>query len=379
MNAIRNELPKEFLAACEVIDHASPEVRALAGKLKGKHADDSVIARHCFEWVRDHIQHSLDFQRSELTCRASNVLEKRTGFCYAKSHLLAALLRANDIPAGFCYQRLTVERDQPPHCLHGLNAVFLKGHGWYRIDARGNKPGVDAQFSPPSERLAFSTSYDGEADFPEVWARPLPIVVEALQSHSDVQSLSDHLPDLTIRQMKTLRTELLFQLAHGIARTDSKGTAAQVRIRPVGPNDLPVLYEFQLDAEANQMAFTHPRSVADFNVHWAKALDAPSVVVRAIVADGALAGSISCFECNGHHHVGYWIGKEFWGNGIATRALDLLLDEVSIRPLYARVAVANAASLRVLAKCGFKEIRRECSPATRRFVECEEAVMRLGE
>ena len=91
----------------------------------------------------------MDFGRVEVTCRASDVLAARTGFCYAKSHLLAALLRANGIPAALCYQRLSIDGQGPPFCLHGLNAVHLPEHGWYRIDARGNKPGVDAQFTPP--------------------------------------------------------------------------------------------------------------------------------------------------------------------------------------------------------------------------------------
>ena len=197
----------EYLAATEIIDHTAPNVRALAVAIRAEHMDVSVVARRCFEWVRDHVEHSLDFQRTELTCRASDVLAKRTGYCYAKSHLLAALLRANGIPAGFCYQRLTVEGDQPPYCLHGLNAVYLNGHGWYRVDARGNKPGVNAQFTPPLEQLAFSTSSLGEFDFPEVWAQPLPPIVEALQRHSDVKSLAECLPDLTIDQMKQLREQ----------------------------------------------------------------------------------------------------------------------------------------------------------------------------
>ncbi|MEZ6087689.1 MAG: transglutaminase family protein [Pirellulaceae bacterium] len=207
MNAVPDEIPEEYLAASKVVDFNSPDVRELAAKIRGTHTDDAVIARHCFEWVRDHVEHSLDFQRTELTCCASDVLAKRTGYCYAKSHLLAALLRANGIPAGFCYQRLTVDGDQPPYCVHGLNAVHLKGHGWCRIDARGNKQGVNAQFTPPSEQLAFSTLNPGEIDFPEIWAEPLPIVVEALQRHGDVQSLANHLPDVSIGQMNSLRAE----------------------------------------------------------------------------------------------------------------------------------------------------------------------------
>jgi len=190
-----------FLESSEIIDWQTPSVRQLAEEL-GQQSDGELdVTRRTFEWVRDNIQHSLDYQRTEITCRASDVLLMRTGYCYAKSHLLAALLRSNGIPAGFCYQRLTLNGDKPPHCLHGLNAVYLSDHGWYRVDARGNKPGVDAQFTPPTERLAFSTLHDGEYDVPEIWPEPLSIIVQSLQNASSVQALATCLPDMPINEM----------------------------------------------------------------------------------------------------------------------------------------------------------------------------------
>jgi transglutaminase-like putative cysteine protease len=89
-----------------------------------------------------------------VTCRASEVLQHKTGYCFAKSHLLAALLRANQIPVGFCYQRLSIDDNGAPYSLHGFNAVYFPEVGWYRVDARGNKEGVTAQFTPPQEQLA---------------------------------------------------------------------------------------------------------------------------------------------------------------------------------------------------------------------------------
>lgn len=155
-------------------------------------------------------------------------------------------------------------------------------------------------------------------------------------------------------------------------------TNAEVRLRSVELNDLPLLYGFQLDLESNEMAFTHPRSAEDFDAHWSKILRDPSVVVRAIVACDSLVGCISCFESDGQHHLGYWVGKEFWGREIASRALKLLLEEVRTRPLHSRVAVSNIASIRVLEKSGFQEVRRGMSPATVRYVACEEVVMKLS-
>lgn len=153
--------------------------------------------------------------------------------------------------------------------------------------------------------------------------------------------------------------------------------AARLRLRNIERNDLPLLYEFQLDPEANQLALTHPRSAEDFDGHWEGILRDSSVVVRAIEVGDALAGYISCFKSDGQDAIGYWIGKEFWRQGVATQAMKLLLLEVSIRPLHARVAVSNVASLRVLQKSGFREVRREWSPASERYVECEEAILEL--
>jgi transglutaminase-like putative cysteine protease len=186
---------RKFLAATNVVDWRHPAVRALASQLANGENDHVRIAQRCFEWVRDEVQHSVDFGRAQVTCNASDVLAHRTGFCYAKSHLLAALLRANDIPAGFGYQRLSVDGAGPPFCLHGLNAVWLREFGWYRADARGNKRGVTAEFTPPIERLAFSVQIPGEADVPGLFAEPLPEVVQALRQYDDANLLAANLPD----------------------------------------------------------------------------------------------------------------------------------------------------------------------------------------
>jgi transglutaminase-like putative cysteine protease len=124
-----------FLRPTEIIDWQDPAVLAKSRELAAGTTDQTEIARRCFEWVRDEIQHSSDFHRNPVTCIASGVLKEATGYCYAKSHLLAALLRANGIPAGFCYQRLSIHDKGAPYSLHGLNAVHLPRYGWYRIDA----------------------------------------------------------------------------------------------------------------------------------------------------------------------------------------------------------------------------------------------------
>lgn len=185
-----------MLESSEYIDWQQPAVLAKARQLAAGSSDPVEIARRCFAFVRDEIRHSWDFRQNPVTCRASDVLAHATGYCYAKSHLLAALLRANGIPAGLCYQRLSVGDAGPPYCLHGLNAVWLEHYGWYRIDARGNKPGVEAQFCPPLERLAFPLRDDSELDLPGIYAEPLAEVIRVLTSCTTVAEVFAHLPDV---------------------------------------------------------------------------------------------------------------------------------------------------------------------------------------
>ena len=167
---------QQYLKSCHFIDWHNPDVLTQANKLAMQTNSELDIARNCFEFVRDEIQHSWDFQRDVSTCAASEVLIHKTGWCYAKSHLLAALLRANKTPAGLCYQRLTIEVDKGPYCLHGLNALYLKGYGWYRVDAQGNNENVQAELCSPEEKLAYPITHFGEADLNGIWPEPLPAI-----------------------------------------------------------------------------------------------------------------------------------------------------------------------------------------------------------
>ncbi len=184
---------QKFLESSKYLDWENPAILKLANKLSEKNEIDT--AKNCYEWVRDNIKHSWDYKLDPVTCKASDVLKHGTGYCFAKSHLLAALLRANKIPAGLCYQRLSINEDGAPYSLHGLNAVYLKDFGWYRIDARGNKQGVNAQFLPPTEQLAFPVNDDNEQDFPDILAEPINVVVRALTTNKTVKDVFENLPD----------------------------------------------------------------------------------------------------------------------------------------------------------------------------------------
>jgi transglutaminase-like putative cysteine protease len=150
-----------------------------------------------YEWVRDSISHTNDAGLDIVTCTASDVLHYGTGICFAKSHLLAALFRAVNIPAGFCYQVLRFDPpvDNEP-VLHGFNAVYLKTlDTWIRIDARGNTKGINAQFSIEKEQLAFTM--DPESDefiYEATFADPVSSVVNRLKMYKTIQELWLDLP-----------------------------------------------------------------------------------------------------------------------------------------------------------------------------------------
>jgi transglutaminase-like putative cysteine protease len=184
---LRARDPTEYLVADRVIDCTHPDVTELARELRHGHADDIAFSAAAFEHVRDTIAHSWDAQDRRVTVSASDTLRERVGLCYSKAHLLTALLRVEGVPAGLCYQRLT--DDGARFEVHGLIAVFLNG-AWRRLDPRGNKDGINAQFSLETEQLAWLTRRElDEIDYPDVFIEPHPAVIAALTHATDMLAL----------------------------------------------------------------------------------------------------------------------------------------------------------------------------------------------
>ena len=153
--------------------------------------------------------------------------------------------------------------------------------------------------------------------------------------------------------------------------TDRPGPA--VSLRPVEDDDLPVFLAHQDDPVAAAMAAFPTRGPAEFYAHWATIRADPTNVTRTIVADGEVAGDIVCWLEKGQREVGYWIGREYWGRGVATAALRLLLEQVRDRPITAHVALDNIGSRRVLEHCGFVAVgEADADDGVR------ETIMRLG-
>ena len=164
-------------------------------------------------------------------------------------------------------------------------------------------------------------------------------------------------------------------------KSEAADFAAELVLRDVETADVPVFFAQQLDPDAHHMAaFTsgNPADEAAFTARWTRILADPNVTAKAIVHAGRVIGHVASFGPREEREVTYWLGKEYWGRGLATRALAAFLRGLRERPLHARAATDNRASIRVLEKCGFALVRRETSFAAGRGREIEEAVMTLS-
>ena len=188
---------EEYLQEDDVVDYGNKKVKQLADALYQETRDEAEYIEKAYEYVRDHIAHSADANENAITCSASEVLEAGHGICFAKSHLLAALLRYKSIPAGFCYQKLILDDETAPVLIyHGSNGVYVKEYKkWIRLDARGNKEGVNAQFSLEKEQLAFPVRPEkGEEDGLVIYPDPDVKVLEKFRIHKTRTELWNDLP-----------------------------------------------------------------------------------------------------------------------------------------------------------------------------------------
>lgn len=187
----------DYLKHDDVINHDNEAIAELADKLFRKADNEVDFIKKAYEYVRDIISHSADINQDIITSTASEVLKEGHGICFAKSHLLAALLRCKSVPAGFCYQKLILDDETAPNLIyHGLNGVYIKDQNkWIRLDARGNKTGVNAQFSTETEQLAFPIRPDnGEEDSFIVYPDPDINILEKLKKSRTRTELWNDLP-----------------------------------------------------------------------------------------------------------------------------------------------------------------------------------------
>lgn len=185
-----------------LIDYNHPSIQKKIQEIKVNASTSEERARLAFDFVRDYVNHSFDTNSYIISTSASETIENKEGICFAKSHLLAALLRGMGIPTGFCYQRVcrkgTVESG---YALHGLNAVYLSAEtGWFRVDPRGNKEGISSAFNIADEKLAYTIHKDlGEEDYPYILVNPYKPVLQSMEDSNDCQELFFKRPETFTR------------------------------------------------------------------------------------------------------------------------------------------------------------------------------------
>jgi len=188
-----------FLTESQYVDFLSPIIQEKANELFNGINNDVEKAKIAYEYVRDEIPHSFDINAKIITARASDVLKYQTGICHAKANLLAALLRSQGIPVGFCFQHLTLaDDDSLGYCVHCYNAIFVDNH-WIKVDARGNKTGVNAQFSLDKPILAFPVrnEYD-EYSWDGIYANPHLETMKMLEKAATIQDIIDNIPCMIV-------------------------------------------------------------------------------------------------------------------------------------------------------------------------------------
>ena len=340
----------EYLKCTAVVDYHDETVSGLAQALFKESADDLDYIRRAYEYVRDAIPHSADIAAEEVTVSASEVLKTGHGICFAKSHLLAALLRYKGIPAGFCYQKLILDDETDPELIiHGLNAVFLEDrNAWIRLDARGNKEGVNAGFSIDSEQLAFPVRPEkGERDGKWVYADPDAAVLMALRSHNSRSELWNALPT-KLPDSDVLVTDRLI-------------------LRRWEESDAEDLYRYASDPDVGPIAGWPPHQSIDESRDVIKnALSGKEAYAICLKEDGKAIGTIE-LKLNGHTdmterddecEMGYWLGKPFWGRGIMPEAVKEMLrrafEDCGMQKVWIGYYEGNYKSKRVQEKAGFR-------------------------
>ena len=228
---------KEIKKKTEYVDYDDPAVKSLAERLRTESPDELSLIRNTYYFVRDEIKHSWDARDKRVTVSASDTLREGVGICWAKANLLAALLRANGIPAGFSYQRLTLgDTPDTGYCIHAMNTVYASGlHKWIRLDSRGNKECVNAEFSTDEEILAFEIKSEGEIDYHDNHSYPDYGLMKVLEESPDaIDMYLHHLPD-----------QLTYSVEYMIATTDDMDLLMSSRLEMLKVvNDLDHTYEY---------------------------------------------------------------------------------------------------------------------------------------
>lgn len=305
----------EFLEKNEYVDYDDLAVKSMAERLKAESPDELSLIRNTYNFVRDEIKHSWDAQDRRVTVSASDTLCEGVGICWAKANLLAALLRANGVPAGFSYQRLTLgDTPDTGYCIHAMNTVYVSClDKWIRLDARGNKEGVSAEFSTDEEVLAFEIKSAGEIDYHDNHSYPDQGLMKVLEENTDaIDMYLHHLPD-----------QLTYSVTYKIATPDDMELLMSSRLEMLKVvNDLDYKYRYSDEIVNNS------REYFEKGDHTTVlALDGKRVIGCASICYMYIMPTFDHPTGKRAHLMNVYTMKEWQRKGIARRMVSMLIDE----------------------------------------------------
>ena len=342
----------EYLEKTEYVDYDDPSVNGLAERLKAESQDQLSLIRNTYYFVRDEIKHSWDAQDRRVTVSASDTLCEGVGICWAKANLLAALLRANGIPAGFSYQRLTLgDTADTGFCIHAMNTVFVTClNKWIRLDARGNKEGVNADFSTEEEKLAFEIKSEGEVDYHDNHSYPDKGLMKVLRENTDaIEMYLHHLPD-----------QLSYSVDYKMATSDDMEQMMSSRLEMLKVvNDLDYTYEYSNEIIESSIEYFNSGDHTTV-----LAMDGKRVIGCASMCYIYIMPTFSHTTGKRAHLMNVYTMKEWQRHGIAMKMVSMLIDEawkrgvteISLdateegRPLYKKLGFVDSTEGMVLTK-----------------------------
>lgn len=342
----------EYLEKSKYVNYDDSNVRNMADRLRAESVDELSLVKNTYLFVRDEINHSWDVQDKRVTVSASDVLREGVGICWAKANLLAALLRANGIPAGFSYQRLTLgDTPDTGYCIHALNTVYIKSlNKWIRLDARGNKEGINAEFSLDDENLAFHITSEGEEDYHDNHSYPDKRLMKVLEESTDALDMYlHHLPD-----------RLSYSVDIKIATQNDIDLLMSSRLEMLKVvNNLDYAYEY-----SDEMINNSRNYFEDGNHTTVLAMDGDRVIGCATMSYISIMPTFSHPTGKRAHLMNVYTMKEWQRRGIAKKMVSILIEEawkrgvteISLdateegRPLYYELGFTDSDECMVLAK-----------------------------
>lgn len=338
----------EYLSVSKYINWNDAVILEKAEEFKEKASEEIGLIKIIYEFVRDEIRHSWDVQDKRVTRSAAEVLKEGVGICWGKANLLAAFLRACGIPAGICYQRLTLgDVSETGFCIHALNAVYVKAlERWVRLDARGNKADIDAQFELEREQLAFQVHKDiGEADYKVVYANPSEKLMKVLEENTDALFMYlNCLPD-TIYDYKKAAIEDIDELVR------TRITVLRAANKLTGHEDM-----LQVERESYE--------------YYKSALEAGDHIAYLVYDNGKWigAGGVSFYQVMPTYHnssgrkayiMNMYTSPEYRKQGIAYKTLDLLVEDAKKQGILHIALEATDMGRPLYEKYGFVSMKDE--------------------